>query len=300
MVNFAYPTRHTWLSVLASELKWKTVNIQANLLHTYVSDVVERHRSAGEKAIFTPTVLSSWQPFHSSAFKLRAFYKSIFRMPTFNDLYYTFVGNSTLNPELAKQINLGFTYYLPLDKGKLQSLTFSGDIYNNDVKDKIVAIPTVTLFRWTMVNLDRVNIKGFELHAQSLWQFGNFTSKLKANYTYEKALDMTKTGYTYKHQVPYIPVHSGSVTYAADYRNWGANYSFIYTGERYSQKANIPVNYVPAWYTHDFALHKRIHLPKWQYKVSIEVNNFLNHYYDVVLNYPMPGRNYRISLSANF
>jgi outer membrane cobalamin receptor len=28
-------------------------------------------------------------------------------------------------------------------------------------------------------------------------------------------------------------------------------------------------------------------------KLPVEINNVLNQYYDVVLNYPMPGRNYK-------
>ena len=31
-------------------------------------------------------------------------------MPTFNDLYYTDMGNSALKPESATQYNVGFTY----------------------------------------------------------------------------------------------------------------------------------------------------------------------------------------------
>lgn len=33
------------------------------------------------------------------------------------------------------------------------------------------------------------------------------------------------------------------------------------------------------------------------WKVSCEVNNLLNQDYDVILNYPMPLRNFRVSIS---
>jgi len=35
-------------------------------------------------------------------------------------------------------------------------------------------------------------------------------------------------------------------------------------------------------------------------KVTAEVNNLLNQQYDVVLNYPMPGRNYKLILKFDF
>jgi vitamin B12 transporter len=31
---------------------------------------------------------------------------------------------------------------------------------------------------------------------------------------------------------------------------------------------------------------------------SFEVNNILNKYYDIVLNYPMPGRQFKLIISA--
>ena len=39
---------------------------------------------------------------------------------------------------------------------------------------------------------------------------------------------------------------------------------------------------------------------KKRIKIGAEVNNLMNQYYDVVLNFPMPGRNYRLNLAINF
>jgi outer membrane cobalamin receptor len=36
-----------------------------------------------------------------------------------------------------------------------------------------------------------------------------------------------------------------------------------------------------------------------QVRIAAEINNLLNQYYDVILNFPMPGRNYRFNLSIN-
>lgn len=297
---FAYPTRQNGLIVLASSLKWPRFELQANMLATIISEQVENFTPAGSKKAYTPTIMASWQPFEEKGFRLRAFYKSIFRLPTFNDLYYTFIGNSNLRPEYTKQYNLGFSYLKTFETTNLLSIAVQTDVYYNQVKDKIVAVPTVNLFKWTMLNLDAVSIKGIETNIQSDWQFGGLNLNAKLSHTFERALDVTKTGFTYRHQIPYIPVHSGSFTLGANWLHFGLNYSFIYTGDRYSQKANIPVNYVPAWYTHDLAFNKSFTLHKVNYRITTELNNLFNQYYDVVLNYPMPGRNFRISLTANF
>ncbi len=300
LMQFSYPTRNSGLIALASTIRWSNFNLQANLLATLINDKVKTNIPAGNKSEYTPTLMASWQPFSKADLRIRAFYKSIFRMPTFNDLYYTFIGNSNLKPEYTKQYDLGFTYEKTLGNSNLKHFSIQSDVYYNQVTDKIVAVPTVTLFRWTMLNLDQVSIKGLETNLQSIWQFGAVRTTAKLGYTYERAVDVTKTGFSYHQQIPYIPVNSGSLMLGADWKNYGLNYSYLYTGERYSQKANIPENYVPAWYTHDLALQKTFARNKINYRIAVEVNNLLNQYYDVVLNYPMPGRNFRLTLHLNF
>ncbi|MGY0034499.1 hypothetical protein [Pedobacter sp. NJ-S-72] len=78
------------------------------------------------------------------------------------------------------------------------------------------------------------------------------------------------------------------------------NYSYIYTSERYDQSANNNKNYVPAWYTHDIAFHYTKTLNKQRFRLSAEVNNLLNQYYDVITNFPMPGRSYRFTLAYSY
>ena len=86
-----------------------------------------------------------------------------------------------------------------------------------------------------------------------------------------------------------------------NWKNWGLNYSFIYTGERYDlNQNNISYNYVQPFYTHDISLQKTFNWNHNIMKINIEINNILNQFYDVVLNYPMPGRNYRFGISYNF
>ncbi|WP_343703063.1 TonB-dependent receptor [Chitinophaga sp.] len=294
--RFAYPTRYTGLAALATRIHFSRVELQASALGTMVDETVQFFTGAGSKRELTPSVSASWQPFAGENFRLRAFYKNIFRMPTFNDLYYTFVGNTNLRPEYTHQYNIGFSYSKTA-VGPLVYIAVQADGYYNSVKDKIVAVPAANLFRWTMMNLDRVGVHGIDANIRAGLQF--FTSlywNFGINYTWQQAQDLTPNGYNHGHQIPYTPWHSGSLTTGLTYREWGLHYSFIYTGERYSQKTNIPVNYIEPWYTSDVSLH-------YKYKafgISAEVNNLLNQYYDVVLNFPMPGRNYRFSLHYNF
>ncbi|RLJ74810.1 TonB-dependent receptor plug domain-containing protein [Pedobacter alluvionis] len=301
LYDFAYPSRNTGLVVLASALNLNRLIVQGNILATLIAEQVKNGDQSANRQEYTPSLMASWQPFQSKDFRIRSFYKSIFRMPTFNDLYYTFIGNTKLKPEYTKQYDLGFTYGHTSNGKRLAYLSIQTDAYYNLVKDKIVAIPGNNLGRWTMVNLDRVQIKGFETNIQTVWDFAaQLKLKASANYTFEKAVDISATAFRYGDQIPYIPVHSGSARFGIDYKNLAFNYSYIYTGERYSQKANITANYVKPWYTHDLAIGANFACQQTRFFFNAEINNVFNQYYDVVLNYPMPGRNYRFTLSTNF
>ncbi|MBS7254268.1 TonB-dependent receptor plug domain-containing protein [Flavobacterium branchiicola] len=300
LYRFPYPTRYSYLGALSTEMHWQRLDIQANLLGAYVDEQVKYYQQGDSQHVFCPVVSASFQPFDSKNFRIRAFYKESFRMPTFNDLYYTFIGNSSLKPEFTTQYDFGTTYLIE-PKKFLQSASFQADVYYNKVKDKIVAMPSSNLFRWTMMNLGVVDIRGLELNTNFVFRFPEqIFLDLGLSYTYQKAIDITPKGTTYGDQIPYTPRNSGTVTSSVNWKNWSVNYSFIYTGERYSQKANIPVNYVKPWYTSDMALIWDGKISKFPTKVSGEINNVFNQYYDVVLNFPMPGRNYRLTLSVNF
>ena len=300
LYRFPYPTRYSYLAAFSNRMKWERLDVQASLLGGYINEKVENYRQGDSRKMFLPVISASVQPFNTKTFRVRAFYKEAFRMPTFNDLYYTFTGNSSLQPEYTTQYNLGATWIYDIREGFLRSVSIQTDTYYNRVKDKIVAMPSSNLFRWTMMNLDEVEIKGLEANTNIGLRFpAEVFFDLGLSYTFQKAIDITPNGTAYGNQIPYTPVHSGSLTASPRWRNLQLNYSFMYTGERYSQKTNIPVNYVQPWYTHDLALTWERKVMKTPVRIAAEINNLLNQYYDVVLNFPMPGRNYRLNLSIN-
>lgn len=302
--DFAYPRRHSFLFAGATAFDFHKLKMQASLLSTVVHDEVTQINSqaAGNKVEWTPTAILSYRPFSPIDFNLRAFYKRIFRMPTLNDLYYTFIGNTDLEPEYTNQYNIGFTYSKDFTHTWLKRIEIQTDFYYNEVENKIIATPTSNFFRWTMINLGKVEIRGVDVAVQTEWQLGReLFLNGRVNYTYQKAQDFTNPeDEFYGGQIPYIPWHSGSANLNASFRRWEANYSFIYTGERYSSSANIPVNYQLPWYTSDCSIAYRHPLRKGNLKATLEVNNLLNQQYEVVACYPMPGINFRAIIKYSF
>ncbi|RZJ86096.1 MAG: TonB-dependent receptor, partial [Chryseobacterium sp.] len=107
LVDFVYPRRYTTMTAVATSFDFNKLKLQGSLLGTFVQESTRiASAAAGNKRQFTPSIIASYQPFNTADFNLRGFYKRIFRMPTFNDLYYTYIGNIYLEPEYTTQYNV--------------------------------------------------------------------------------------------------------------------------------------------------------------------------------------------------
>lgn len=304
--DFVRPERYSNLLSAATAITLGRFKGQASALVTFVRDMLEEVQDPPTKHVFTPAVYASYAFVDcktergSDMLSLRAFYKRSFRMPTFNDLYYADMGNSKLNPERVTQYNVGIVYDHARRHSLLSSIKFSADGYYNKVHDKIVAYPKGQQFRWTMLNLGLVDIRGVDISAAAtVTPRRDMDITLRLQYTWQRAIDITNPEDNYyRDQIPYIPHHSGSAIANIAWRRWNLNYSFIYVGERYNQQENIRYNYTQPWYTSDVSLTRDFTLGKVGLRATVEVNNLLSQDYDVIINYPMPKRNYRFTLTV--
>lgn len=302
MHGFARPERLSHFVSAATALSFRRLKAQASVLGTFVHDRLSGQAAPSDKHVFTPALYLSGQPTRSRDFSLRTFVKRSFRMPTFNDLYYADMGNSRLSPERVTQYNLGALYDRVSARGVIAAARLSADVYYNRVKDKIVAYPKGQQFRWTMLNLGLVDIRGVDVSGLLSVRTGMHgpVITVRGQYTWQRAIDITDPADNYyRHQIPYIPHHSGSAVVNACWRGVTVNYSFIYVGERYNQQENIRYNYTQPWYTSDISVSLDFKAGRAAMRVMAEVNNLLSQDYDVIINYPMPKRNFRITLSAS-
>lgn len=297
--GFVPVDRYSNFISIATSMDFGRIKFQGSLLATLIHDSTSQDApTSGNYNRLTPSAFLSVYPFPTQDFSIRGFFKNSFRMPTFNDLYYTDMGNASLKPERVSQFDLGLAYEHSAG-GFWHSLRFSADGYYNHVTDKIVAYPKGTQFRWTMLNLGKVNIWGADLNtALTVCPRPDLFITLRGQYTFQHAIDVTNPADNYyRDQIPYIPRHSGSVVVNARWRGWGANYSWIYAGKRYSQQENILYNLLQPWYTSDLSISKDFAINKLDCRVLLEINNLLNQDYDVIANYPMPKRNFRVTVN---
>ena len=311
--RFVFPTRFSNMISLATAFEAPFIRIQGSVLASFIHDKLHptTRLMPGMKATdniikFTPALFIDFPIIDkatngaSTKLSVRTFAKRSFRMPTFNDLYYTDLGNSNLKPESATQYDLGVVFNKQYNGHLLKNVQFQADGYYNTIHDKIIAYPKGQQFRWTMLNLGRVHITGIDvMGAIALQPINDLVVTARLQYTYQDARDVTNASDVfYKDQIPYIPYNSGSAIVNLAYRNWTLNYSFIYSGKRYNQQENIPNNYMQPWYTSDVSLQYDFKAFGTKCRAMLEVNNILNQKYDVILNYPMPGINGLVGLQV--
>lgn len=295
--NFVKPKRLGIWNSLALKYISGPIQLSGSLLNTRFHDKTRLATSTIKHNKLTPTASVSVIPKENSPFLFRFFFKEAYRMPTFNDLYYNFIGNRNLNPETSYQYNLGITWS-KANIGKITRINISADGYFNKIKDKIVAVPNQNLFNWTMLNLGKVNIKGVDLNAEMNLNFSpelHWLSRIA--YTFQRALDVTNpAGASYKNTIPYTPDHSCSALTIFSYQKWSASYSLLFSAQRYTLGANDPTNLLGGWTTHDFAVIRIIRFHLFETDLKAGINNALNNRYEVVRYFPMPGRNFLFSI----
>jgi outer membrane cobalamin receptor len=300
MVDFAYPTRKNFWNSIAINYAHPLWQLNGSALLTTVNDQVKTGAAGNTVNKLTPSIAFNGKLSAQSPFMLRLFYKHVFRMPTFSDLYYRLIGNVSLLPEYARQYNAGIVYATNF-KGVVKHLSLSADAYYNSIKDKIVAVPGKNLFVWTMLNLGKVSIRGLDVTAEADGAFNERVSWFtRIAYTFQHALDVTDpASVTYKNRIPYTPDHSGSALASVSYRQWTAGYSFLFSGLRYVLGENNSYNEVDGWGVHDVFVSRQINIKQYRLQVKGECNNITDQKYDVVRYFPMPGRSYKISLLFN-
>ena len=288
------PTQQTGLINLAAKYTSDRWTIGTNLLYTQTHNEVQQGIAARNRSRLSPTASVSYKLLSNKEFRIRAFYKSIFRVPTFNDLYFQDMGNKNLKPESTNQYNIGMVYReteIPL----LSELELSADSYYNDVTDKIIALPK-DLFHWSMANKGKVTVKGVDVTLKAIIPvLQSDKLMVRTNYSYQKAVDATTNSSNYGEQIPYSPLHSGSGSLTYFHRSTELGYNLLFSGQRWSGQ-NISAKRLNRYVEHSVfatAYFKKL-------KVTGEIINLLNTQYEVVQFFPMPRRNFRLTASINF
>ena len=289
----ANPTRNSLWTALAANYQTGPFSVNASLLATNIYERVKQGNASNGFHRLSPAFSMQWRCLQD--FRLRFGYKDIFRTPTLNELYYTGIGNRHLNPEKSRMWNLGTTYSHTFNRTLLLSLTADG--YFGNVTDKIIAVPK--MFYWQMMNAGKVRQLGLDVSTNIEKRWGNdWTVSATGSYSLMKATDISDpTAVYYRNQIAYTPRHSGSASVLLHTPWLDFSYNVLVMGERYTLSYNIPDNRMKPFADHSITLSREFKISKQQLRVQFDVRNLGNKNYEVVRFYPMPGTNWRLSVS---
>jgi len=344
LTTFAsHPHRTLLLQCLAAKAQWSRLTLVARALHNLSYDSsslnplnLEPRASAlntvepRSSAALSPSLSLSYQLLPREQFFLRLMAKRIFRLPTFNELYFYHIGTADLKPEYATQFNLGLTWQaslpigeglgvrLPLPAGEGPGVGLSLDAYANRVSDKIVAVP-FNMFVWRIMNIDRATILGADVVANASVPLGRRQLlSLNANYSWQRAMNSTvKASPTYHHQLPYTPEHTACATLTWENPWLSIAATLSAQSARWTTIEHAAGTRMPGFATTDLSLSLPLSLNLSRHSVlqprrnstsnagfstflRFTVQNLFDRQYALVAHYPMPGRSFRMQLMFNF
>jgi iron complex outermembrane receptor protein len=287
----ATPERRTIALFLATELQpWTPLRIYPTLRAEQLRDIPGPH----ERTVFTPslgmhvTVAEHW-------LSLRAQVARGFRAPTFNQLYWREGGNSELRPEDAWVLDAGVRW-TPEGPFRFIDLT----VFHHDITDKIVWMPGSGMW-WRPRNIQHVVSKGFELSvAGGVAADDGIAWRVAMQYVDARKMNEAFAGdRTAGRRLVYVPGLSGMLSLDVPLADWlRASLRQQLVGSRYSTEDNDVRSMLPAYALTDLAVAGRLHLAGTDSELKLELLNLFDASYEVVANFPMPGRSLRATLST--
>ncbi len=312
--------------VVAAQANYHGLQAAASLLHQHLSDETFANVGAAEPLDrWTPAVSVQYSPLtsHASTLTMRLWYKKIFRAPTLNDLYYTQVGNRNLQPEYTKQWNAGLEYHgqwpaRPKDANKARmvngqrsmvngqwSIDLQADVYQNRIENRIVCLPMKGTYTWTMMNYGETFCRGLNATASLRYTCCHWNASLLGSLTWQRDVNRTNPDDTDTYDLPicYSPTLSHALTAILGWRGLSLTVSHLHVGERMWSYAD-PEDMLEPYNNIDVKLNCDLtsltsHLsPLISASLCLEVCDLLDEQYEHIPRYPMPGRNYKLTLSV--
>jgi outer membrane receptor protein involved in Fe transport len=176
------------------------------------------------------------------------------------------------------------------------------DAYFNKINNKIVAYPNRNIFEWSMMNFGSVEIFGVDIALESAFALSSKVKLLAgSSFTFQDSRNKSNPGSpAYNHQLPYTPRFSGSGRAVVETPWLNAAYTLLWSGTRYTSAQNMPENRLSGYADHGISLSKSVEIKHNRIGLSVEALNLGNKNYEIVRNFPMPGRSFRGTISINF
>lgn len=236
-------------------------------------------------------ILSEWLSAKANVAK-------VYRVPTFNDLYWNPGGNINLLPESGYSGEIGVLVKINSSNSKVNFL-FEPTVFNRNMNNWILWLPGQSY--WSPQNIMEVWSRGMETRSELGFQLSKVRLKLAllTNYvvsTNEKS--KSENDASVGKQLIYVPMYSGHGKISAEYKRLLLSYNLSYTGYRYTSNDNS--EYLKPYMLSNIYISYNLSLKKYSLNLFAQANNLFNVKYQVILNRAMPLRYYKAGISIQF
>ncbi len=294
------PYRHTVLQSATAKYTGHRLTVMGRLLCSiYINDSKEGN-SARNMRRLSPSLSLSYLLSEAVPLRIRASYKNIFRSPTFNESYYYHYGSYDLKPESTDQFNVGLTWEKPSKEKNGTELQSTLDIYYNNVRDMIVAVPK-TMFVWSCVNVGKVQVFGLDATIRATHRFCD-DMKLTAttNYSYQRVQNMVSPESPhYKKQIAYMPEHTASASVGFEHPWVNTSLHAVAVSQRWANNEHYDGTSIDGYCDVGLTLWREFSFGPHQLEGRFDLKNLFNTQYEIVSRYPMPGRSFQLSINYN-
>ena len=214
-----------------------------------------------------------------------------YRSPTFNDIYWPEDSFSRGNPDLRPESGRDWDAGVRL---KVEGLKVDVVYFDQHYEDLILWQDHAGL--WWPENVSEARIRGVENSLN--WDIIPDHLDLYAQYTFMDARNLSQQ--YYNKYLTYRPVHSADIQLNGRMGNFGLFFNTHVQSKRYTYADNPEIRALPAFVKNDIGAHftQKTQFADLLYKA--EIKNVFDVEYKLLKNYPLPGREVRLSLQIKF
>ena len=226
---------------------------------------------------------------HSPNIRVRASYGKSFRMPTFNEMYFKYGGNSLLQPERSLSFDAGVVATL----GEHNRLSAEANYFSIHTRDRIVWSLDAD-FNYTPKNIREVYSNGVELIAG--WRTADGKYSVDCNSTWTNATKQNEDfpgDPTLNKKLVYVPERVINLSATASLYGVVVYLRETWISRRFTSEIND--KQLPAYAVTDIAVRRSFATGGASIFVKGEVSNLLNESYQIIATYPMPLREFRLT-----
>lgn len=273
----------------STNIKLKRVIFYPSARYDYISDI--------RKSVWTYKLGVNYRlplPFDA---RLRSNYGRNFRAPTFNELYWKESGNKNIIPEESNNFEAGAIVTGEKPFSHILDISY---VYI-DAKNRILWLPGPDRI-WRPINILSSSSKIFNSSLIISYNIGRkigvtsevsytINTSVKKRSNYEGDVTTGK-------QMIYIPKEQGKISLGIKYSSFEINLFYAYTGTRYSDAQNL--SSMPPVSTLDANIKYTLRILRINALIKFDVNNLTNTDYQYVSGYPLPLRNYLLTLNLKY